>query len=283
MGQRVAYTAEISRKHPTLLFFLIDRSTSMAMKLAKGPSKAVFLADVINKTLSTLITTCTKSDGVRDYFFVAIVGYSGHGARAEIAGPARSPLAVPISYLASHPLRIEERERRVEADTAEPVSIRIKFPIWVEAKSQGKTSMCAGLRLAKEVLQQWCAEHPVGYPPTVLHVTDGHPTDGDPEPIANDLTSYGTEDGACLMMNLHVDIGSEKSIVFPNGEGKLKDKYAKKLFRMSSELPISVVKRAVSMGYAAGPGARGFAYNASLQPIVDFFELGTRAATLSDR
>lgn len=37
------------------------------------------------------------------------------------------------------------------------------------------------------------------------------------------------------------------------------------------------------MGYPALAEASGFAYNATLQPIIDFFELGTRAATVANR
>ena len=41
----------------------------------------------------------------------------------------------------------------------------------------------------------------------VLHVTDGHPSDGNPEPAADRLKSLATSDGGCLLFNLHVDAG----------------------------------------------------------------------------
>jgi len=62
------YQAEISREHPTCLLFVIDQSGSMDEITAAGRSKADFVADVLNKTLYTLVTTCSKADGVRDYF-----------------------------------------------------------------------------------------------------------------------------------------------------------------------------------------------------------------------
>jgi hypothetical protein len=37
----------------------------MDEKMATGRSKAEFVADVLNKTIYTLITNCTKADGVR--------------------------------------------------------------------------------------------------------------------------------------------------------------------------------------------------------------------------
>ena len=51
------YQAEISRDNPTCLLFVIDQSGSMGEKTESGRSKAHFVADVLNKTLYTLVTT----------------------------------------------------------------------------------------------------------------------------------------------------------------------------------------------------------------------------------
>ena len=214
----MSYSAEINRRAPALLVFLLDHSTSMAMQLADGPSKASFLADVINKTIFTLITTCTKADGVRDYFHVSVISYSGNGARNELHGNGDGQGAIPISYLASNPLRVEIRDRRVAEQDGESQTIKVKFPIWIEPKSRGKTAMCSGLNLAREEISLWCAKRPNCYPPTLLHVTDGHPTDGDPEPIAREIKNCSTEDGQTLVLNLHIDIGTEASVLFPRDE-----------------------------------------------------------------
>jgi hypothetical protein len=64
----MTYSAEISRDNPTCLLFVIDQSGSMNEKMATSKSKADFVADVLNKTIYTLVTNCTKSDGVRNYF-----------------------------------------------------------------------------------------------------------------------------------------------------------------------------------------------------------------------
>jgi uncharacterized protein YegL len=68
----------------------------------------------------------------------------------------------------------------------------VKFPIWFEPQNRGNTSMCAALLMAIGTLNAWCKLHHASFPPLVLHVSDGHPTDGDPEPIANVLKSSGT-------------------------------------------------------------------------------------------
>src|SRR5207253_2148547 len=108
---------------------------------------ANFVADVINKTLFTLITSCTKADGIRDYFFVSAIGYSGSDARSLWKEAKGYDLLLPLSYLAKHPLRIEERTKLVTRDDGETVSQRAKFPVWIEPKNRGRTSMCAGLRI----------------------------------------------------------------------------------------------------------------------------------------
>jgi hypothetical protein len=277
------YRAEISRDNPTCLVFVIDQSTSMNHKLELGLTKAQFLADVLNKTIYTLITTCTKADGVRDYFHVGVIAYSGTDARSGFQGPLGRGVLHPISAVAESPLRVEDRLRKARDDNEQIVEQRIKFPVWFDARAQGKTSMCAGLSMVAEVVKGWCGEHHKGYPPTVIHVTDGHPTDGDPEVAATALSSLGTEDGPPLLFNLHVDIGTGRPILFPDTAALLPDRYAGRLFRMSSQLPPQAVSAAKAKGIPATPASKGFVFNASPEAIVDFFDIGTRPTNLGDR
>jgi len=66
----VTYEEQISRNRPTAFLFVVDQSGSMAEKMSSGKSKAEFVADALNRTLVNLVTRCTKSEGVRDYFEV---------------------------------------------------------------------------------------------------------------------------------------------------------------------------------------------------------------------
>jgi hypothetical protein len=273
----MSYQGEISRASPTAILAVIDQSTSMNQMLSSGQTKASFLADVLNKTLYTLVTNCSKVDGVRDYFHVGVIAYSGDSARNGFSFLGHAPLH-PISKIAEKPLRIETRKKRVAGPTDEIVEQSIKFPVWFEPRGSGNTSMCAGLNTAADLVQKWCSEHPGSFPPTVLHVTDGHPTDGNPLPIADHLKSVATDDGYCLLFNLHVDKGDGAPLVFPNDESLLNDRYGKTLYRMSSELPPHALLAARSKGYDARPGARAFVFNAGIEAIVDFFDIGTRPA-----
>lgn len=278
----MAYAATISRTSPTCFVFLLDHSTSMKYALNGTSSKAAFLCDVVNKALYQLIVSCSRADGVRDYFHVGVIGYSGYQrgqgtATTALGNALTGELVHPIRHLADHPLRVERRMQRSVEEGGRVTSLPIAFPIWIDPVSSGWTGMCAGLRLVHSTLADWCRSYPRGYPPTVLHVTDGHPTDGDPRPLADAVRQVATEDGPCLLYNLHLDRGTGASCAFPGDESSLPDRYAATLFRMSSVLPDAIFAAAQRRGLPVEPGARGFVYNADLSAIVDFFDLGTRA------
>src|SRR6266545_905766 len=205
---KVSYRAEISRVSPALVLMVIDQSTSMNHRLQSGVTKANFLADVLNKTLYTIITNCSKADGIRDYFHVGVIAYSGTDARNGFQGALSNETLHSISRIAEVPLRVETRMKKIVGSHDGLVERPVKFPIWFEPESRGKTSMCAGLNAALDLVANWCGKHQASFPPTVLHVTDGHPTDGDPEPIADQIKNLNTEDGACVLLNLHIDEGS---------------------------------------------------------------------------
>ena len=262
---------------------VMDQSASMNHRLKSGQSKAAFLADVLNKTLYTLITSCSKAEGVRDYFHVGVVAYGGEEARNGFQGALDGEALYAVSRLAEAPLRVETRAKKVAGPNGDVVEQSVRFPIWFEPRSQGKTTMCAGLNAAVKILDQWCATHPSAFPPTVLHVTDGHPSDGNPEPAADRLKSLATSDGGCLLFNLHVDAGEGEPLIFPNDERAIKDRFGKALFRMSSLLPPHALEAAARKGYDVRPGARGFVFNAGIETIADFFDIGTRPAISADR
>ena len=50
--------------------------------------------------------------------------------------------------------------------------------------------MRKGIVAAAQEVAQWCDAHPNSYPPTVLHVTDGEASDGDPESSSRTTVSY---------------------------------------------------------------------------------------------
>jgi len=276
----MSYTAEISRSNPTAFLFLVDQSGSMSDPMNPNVSKAQFVADVLNRTLTTLITRCTRSEGTRNYFEIGVLGYGGEGTYNGFQGGLGSSIINPISAIEASPLRIEQRKKKMDDGAGGIVEQSINFPVWFEPNANGGTPMCQAVTRAAEELVAWCDSHPNSYPPTVLHITDGESTDGNPEELAAQLRQIQTNDGTVLIFNLHVSPSSEEPITFPATETGLPDVYAELLFRMSSPLPEHLIRFAQEKGYKVGMESRGFMFNADAVQIVEFFDIGTRASQL---
>jgi hypothetical protein len=275
------YSAAIDRANPTAFLFVIDQSGSMDEKMETGHSKAQFVADVLNNALYQLIIRCTRADGVRNYFDVGVIAYGDSGVRSGFTGQLQTgQMLHPISSIESAPLRVEQRTKRVPDGAGGLADQSVKFPVWFDPVSSGGTPMCAGLKTAAELLVGWCDTHAASYPPTVIHVTDGQSTDGDPEQISGLLRQIATHDGQCLLFNLHIDTSGDSAVIFPSSETSLPDTYSRLLFRMSSSFPGHLIKAAQDKGYNVTSEARFFGYKAGYEGIVDFFDIGTRASNL---
>lgn len=279
----MAYQAQINRATPTAFLFLVDQSGSMNDKLGGlERTKAQFVADVLNKTLFNFVTRCTRADGVRDYFDVGVIGYGVQGATNALQGSLGAKLLNPISALESNPLRVESRKKKEDDGAGGLIERSINFPVWFEPAANGGTPMCEAMRKAGEELAAWCDAHPDSYPPTVLHITDGESTDGDPAPLADALQQFSTRDGNVVLMNLHVSAITGSAIPFPSSEQGLPDQYAKALFKMSSQLHPNLIKLAKDEGFNVSNEARGYVFNSEAAEIVAFFEIGTKAAQITE-
>src|ERR1700693_2695632 len=137
------YSAELSRTNPTCFIFLIDQSSSMAEPFGAQPekSKAQGVADGINRLLHNLVLKCAKSDGIRDYFHVGVIGYGGRVAWA-LGGQLAGQKLLPLSVIANNPLRVEQRTRKVDDGAGGLVEQKFKFPVWFEGGEGGRTPMC---------------------------------------------------------------------------------------------------------------------------------------------
>jgi hypothetical protein len=74
----MSHSAEISRSNPTAFVFVIDQSGSMAdaMPGSDPPKrKCDAVADSVNSLLRNISLRCAREDGVRDYFYVGVIGY----------------------------------------------------------------------------------------------------------------------------------------------------------------------------------------------------------------
>src|SRR5262245_36966110 len=301
----MAYSAEISRSNPSCFLFLIDQSGSMqdALDAAGGPAldrpaggdgpalaaapvrtKAQGVADAINRLLQNLVIKCAKSEGVRDYYHVGVLGYGGdmtsNRVEPAFSGALTGRELVPISEIANTPARIDERTKKIDDGAGGLVDQKIKFPIWFEPVANGGTPMCQALARAHSILQTWIGQHAASFPPIVINITDGEATDGDPAGSARMLQLLATNDGQCLLFNVHISSKGGAPLEFPDDEGALPDEYSRLLFNMSSLLPAYMQAMARQEGIRATETTRGFVFNADMVAVIRFLDIGTRPSNL---
>ena len=277
----MSYSAEVSRSNPACFLFLIDQSGSMSDPWGKESSKKIAegVADIINKLLQNLIIKCAKSEGVRDYFNIGVIGY-GACVGSAFSGPLAGKDLVSISEVANLPARIENRKKKVDDGAGGILEQTVKFPIWFEPIAHGATPMCQVLTLAHSILQNWLYEHPASFPPIVINITDGEATDGDPSKPAQELMNLNSIDGNVLLFNIHTSSNKATPITFADKETILPDKFAKLLFNMTSELPEYMRTIAEKEGFSVTTTTRGFVFNAKPVELISFLDIGTRASNL---
>jgi len=279
----MAYTAEISRQNPSCFLFLIDQSGSMSDNISgQGKSKAQAVADAINKLLSNLTIQCAKSEGVRDYYHVGVVGY-GSSVGVAFSGELAGKELAPISDIANFPARIEERSKKVDDGAGGLIDQTVKFPIWFDPTANGGTPMTQAFAKANQVIDTWLAQYPDCFPPTVIHITDGESTDGDPKEEVEKLVSKSSSDGNVLLFNFHLSSNpNAKTLEFPNNNELLPDKYAQMLFDSASLLtPFMIEVAQKEYAYLnVTPNSYGFILNGDAALLIAALDIGTRPSNL---
>jgi hypothetical protein len=236
--------------------------------------KSDFVADVVNHTLHDLVIRCTKTEEVRNYYYISVIGY-GQRIGPAFGGPLEQRRLAPIAEVADYPLQVKTSYKRVADGGGGWVEIPVRYPVWVQPRSGGKTPMCEALAEVKSILESWLREHPSGFPPTVLHLTDGESSDGDPYDIGQQIMSLRTDDGSVLLFNCHISSRRAHKIEYPMDESELPDGFARSLFHISSQLPANFLAAAAQLGVTAADGSRGFVFNGDPSSIVQFYEIGT--------
>ncbi len=279
------YTADISRSNPGCFLFLIDQSASMAGALGGQPGlmKMHGAADAVNRILDAISQRCSQGLDVRDYFHIGLLTYTTDGGNPDVqtALPGTSPKKpfLTISQVVDA-ATVEDRKVKELDGAGGLVEVTRNFPAWLRPEAKQGTPMCGALSVASDALQGWIADHPSSYPPMVISVTDGAAGDGDPVPLAEKIMAMETNDGNVLVYNAHLSEMSGTPVQYPSDESEVPpDAYAVQMFRMSSEFPDPVVDLAAGMGLPVVKGSRGYVYNADMVALVQFLDIGTRAAS----
>ena len=206
------YTQSITRRHRTAFVLAIDQSGSMVEELefrGRRTSKAAAVAEVANSLLSDLLLRATREGEVRDYYDIAVVGYSGEGVHSLLSA---DETFVPVSALrnAVRNTRRVSIERRLP--DGQPAFNEVTVSEWIAPAASGQTPMYEALLYVHDLVEAWCRrpEHRESFPPLVFNITDGEASDSDEEElaqIAGRIRSLGTDDGRALLVNIHLASG----------------------------------------------------------------------------
>lgn len=305
------YSAEISTANPSCFLFLVDQSGSMDEPMnpinikpmetpitmdgvtyteqADGLTKAEEVAKIINRLLLDLLLKCSPQGDARNYFDIGVIGYSGNEQSEKVKSIFKGNLTgrdiVHMEELSKEPFKSTSEAIKQQGPDGNMIETIVNYPLWIEASAHGGTPMSQAFRLAKRWLTVWLKEgnHIKAFPPIVINITDGEPNHGDnPTVAAQELMSLSTDDGNILLFNIQIGKKQEAGIgeiIFPYQSDKFSNNAnAKMLYNISSELPPKFVRAAEQSGFSVADNSRGFSYNANMETLVSFLEIGTRGA-----
>ncbi len=273
------YEQRISRKYPGCVIFLLDRSDSMKRPWEGNRTLAEGAAQALNDVLRELCIEGRKERGVvYHYFDIGIFGYGlrpvagGEGVESAFSGNLSGYALAPLPELNDNPVAVREISS-IDLGTT------VLAPVWVEPMYGFRTPMCEAMSVAGQYAFDWARSNPDSFPPIIINITDGIVTD-DPfdgaslEEWAHRLTTIETKDGHSLLFNIFLspDVGNQRML--PTTDSGLPPP-GPQLFQISSALPQPMIANASHAGIAVDPGARGFAFNASLRMLSDFLKMGT--------
>ena len=280
------YTAQITRNTPTAFIFMIDQSISMNRRLnyrGEYITLAEAVARIVNNQINELVLRCIKTNDVRHYYDIAVIGYGDdahYGWNGALSGrDFVSPEELKNNPFKKITVKEEKRTRKgVELKEVEKVQ-------WVEPVAAGRyTRADKAFALAKELLDKWMKEHHEKdcYPPTIINITDGafngivNPREVNTQ-LANELKAMFTNDGNVLLWNIHVTPDSKEQVLLPISKTEVDDdKYAEWLYDMSSLLP-SRYNQAIGdlRGDAENTRHVAMATNTDLSTLIQLMDIGT--------
>ena len=280
-----AYTAQITRSTPTAFIFLVDHSASMGRTTTFNGEEmpmAEAVARSVNNQINELVLRCIKTNEVRRYYDIAVIGY-GRDVYSGWNGALEGRYFVSPEEIKNNPFKkiITREEVRTRRGTTVKEVEKVQ---WLQARSDGSwTHMRDAFRKAKSLLEDWLNEHRDKdcYPPTIINITDGAYNGSTREEIqqeANELKSMFTNDGNVLLFNIHISPSCGGRITFPTSVGELSgNNYGAELYNLSSLLPLRYNAQIARVRNDGDPDIRhsAMAVNADMSTLIQLMDIGT--------
>ena len=132
------YSQSVTRNHRTAFVLMIDESGSMAEEISfRGirTSKAKAVAIITNELLFELIERARRTEGIRDYYDIAILGYSGEDEVRSLL-PDEAEM-ISVEELAALPVRMVQQTIDLHLPDGSIALREIQTPEWIAPKAVG--------------------------------------------------------------------------------------------------------------------------------------------------
>ncbi len=280
------YNQEITRSHRTALVLLLDRSASMQQHVRFGnmtAPKSQVVTYTANSLITELLDRCRRTDGIRNYYDIAVIGYCGNKTESLLCTEGFSS----IKELSTKEPKTSVIAFEQELEDGTMLLTRHPQKNWIEPLAEGTTPMYEALHRALGLVEEWCGQplNQDSFPPIVINITDGEPTDcgdNDLRDVCSLIKRTSTTDGNTLLLNIHIcSDNSLPSVIFPTQEEvTLLNPKARLLADCSSTMP-SVLDAAIHnlKGVGATPPFVGMGYNASVIELISMINIGSRSIT----
>lgn len=279
-----AYTAQITRATPTAFLFLIDQSCSMSRTTTYNGERMPMseaVARIVNHQINELVLRCIKTNEVRHYYDIAVIGY-GSDAYSGWQGELEGRDFVSPQELKEHPFKTITTRKEVRTRRG-TVTKEVESVQWIDANDNGSwTHMHKAFGKAKELLEKWMEQHHDKdcYPPTIINITDGlfnGTTKENMLQLSNELKSMFTNDGNVLLFNIHIVPNDQESVVFPVDKSEVESgSYGLTLYEMSSLLPTRYNEPISDIrGDEGNKRHVAMAVNADMSTLIQLMDIGT--------
>ena len=142
--------------------------------------------------------------------------------------------------------------------------------------------MLKAFEQARDVVEQHVNDFPDSFPPVVLNISDGEPTDcGEPvrwdviADVCDSIREIGTARAEPLICNIHLDPrGRDEPSVYPSSSPIL-DGHESGLWRISSDVPDFLEEFLPGSAEESTGNRRMFVFNSDLPTFADFLEFCT--------
>ena len=273
----MTHSNNMSSNDPWCILVLIDQSGSMNNQWGRSQYKLSWgAARSVNHMIGELILRCTKGDDVAPRVRLGFYGYAGSDVNwAAGKFPADADGLVSIADLALCQEEVLDDENE------------ILIPWVVEENANGGTPMKTAFEQVISIAENFAQNHPDSFPPVIVNITDGVPTDckeSELAAIVSPLMNISTDDGGALVFNVHISPDESKPVFLPSPNDALPDEYAKCLYAASSTLPETLAKIGRDdHKMAIGEDSRCFAFNADSALLIKLLSLASSGGGGEDR